>query len=80
MSSENSHPLATWAAALIPPVRVSRPQDESQGTSLVLQWLKLRASKDAKGAWVQSLVRELRSHMPWGVAKKISFLSKTKKE
>ena len=31
------------------------------GTSLVVQWLKLQLPM--QGAWVQSLVRELRSHM-----------------
>ena len=33
------------------------------GTSLAVQWLRFHASN--KGAWVQSLIRELRSHMPW---------------
>ena len=33
------------------------------GTSLVVQWL--RVSLAMQGTWVQSLVRELRSHMPW---------------
>ena len=37
------------------------------GTSLAIQWL--RFSFPAPGMWVQSLVRELRSHMPRGVAK-----------
>ena len=32
------------------------------------QWLRLRASN--AGAWVQSLVRELRSHLLRGAAKK----------
>ena len=32
------------------------------GTSLAIQWLGHRAFTD--GAWVQSLVRELRSHKP----------------
>ena len=34
------------------------------GTSLVVQWLRICLPK--QGTWVQSLVRELRSHMPWG--------------
>ena len=34
------------------------------GTSLVVQWLRLRLPKH--GVWVQSLVKELRSHMPRG--------------
>ena len=33
-----------------------------QRTSLVVQWLRLRLS--AQGVWFQSLIRELRSHMP----------------
>ena len=38
------------------------------GTSLVVQWLRLRASK--QGAMVRSLVGELISHMPCGMEKK----------
>ena len=34
------------------------------GTSLMVQWLRLDLPK--QGAWVQSLVREMRSHMPHG--------------
>ena len=34
------------------------------GTSLVVQWL--RSHLPMQGMWVQSLVRELRSHMPPG--------------
>ena len=34
------------------------------GTSLAVLWLSIYLSK--QGTWVQSLVRELRSHMPWG--------------
>ena len=45
MQSEDSHPPATWATVLISTLRVFRPQEESQGTSLVVQWLKLHASK-----------------------------------
>jgi len=32
------------------------------GTSLAVQWLRLHLPM--QGVWVQSLVRELRSHMP----------------
>ena len=38
------------------------------GTSLVSQWLRVHASKE--GAQVQSLVGELRSHMPRGHGQK----------
>ena len=38
------------------------------GTSLVVQWLRLCASTE--GAWVRSVVRELRSHMPPSAAEK----------
>ena len=38
------------------------------GSSLVVQWLGLGAH--IAGAWVRSLVGELRSHKPWGAAKK----------
>ena len=34
------------------------------GTSLVVQGLRILLPM--QGAWVQSLVKELRSHMPWG--------------
>ena len=34
------------------------------GTSLVVQWLRIYLVM--QGTWVQSLVRELRSHMPQG--------------
>ena len=37
------------------------------GTSLAVRWLRLQ------GAWVRSLVEELRFHMLCSVAKKISF-------
>ena len=54
-----------------------------QGISLVVQWLRLHTS--TSGAQVQSLDRELRSHMLHGMAKKIKILikviiNKTKKE
>ena len=39
-----------------------------QGTSLVVQWLRLHLPM--QGAWVQSLVGELRSHMLSGTSKK----------
>ena len=35
-----------------------------KGTTLVVQWLRI--CLPMQGTWVQSLVRELRSHMPWG--------------
>ena len=37
------------------------------GTSLVVQWLRLHLPM--QGVWVQSLVAELRSHMPPGQKK-----------
>ena len=36
------------------------------GSSLVVQWLRIHCPK--QGMWVQSLVWELRSHMPQGIA------------
>ena len=39
----------------------------SPGISLVVQWLRLRTS--TVGAQVQSLVGELKPHMPWGTGK-----------
>ena len=39
-------------------------------TSLVVQWVRLYAP-NAGGPWVRSLVRELRSHMLCGMAKKL---------
>ena len=38
-------------------------------SSLVVQWLRLRAS--IAGAWVQALVGEVRSRMPHSVAKNV---------
>ena len=35
----------------------------TNGSSLVIQWLRIRLAMQRTG--VQSLVRELRSHMPW---------------
>ena len=40
-------------------------QNHSRGTSLTVQWLRLYAAN----AWVESLVRELRSHIPCSSAK-----------
>ena len=34
------------------------------GSSLVVQWLRIHLPM--KGTWVQSLVREPRSHVLWG--------------
>lgn len=36
---------------------------KKQGTPLVVQWLRI--SLPLQGKWFQSLVRELRTHMPW---------------
>ena len=49
------------------------------GTRLVVQWLRLRASK--KGTWVWSLVRELRFYMPRSAVKtnKPQLIKKKKK-
>ena len=41
---------------------------ERHGTSPVVQWLRIHLP--IQGAWVQSLVGELRSHMPRSTAKK----------
>ena len=41
---------------------------EQEGTSLAIQWLRLMLPM--QGAWVQPLVRELRSQMLWGVGKR----------
>ena len=38
------------------------------GTCLATQWLNFKLP--LQGAWVLSLVRELRSHLPYFVAKK----------
>ena len=46
------------------------------GTSLAVQRLRLRLPLE--GAWVRSLVGELRAHTPSGVAKKIIFIKKKK--
>ena len=67
------------------PTPVSRGQRQEDETSLnksdplgdfpVVQWLRLPAAN--AGVWVQSLVGELRSHMPWGTAKRFCFQSDT---
>ena len=44
-----------------------RKEESCFRTSFAVQWLRLRASN--AGAWVRSLVGELRSHMPRGAAK-----------
>ena len=36
---------------------------ETEGTPLVVPWL--RTCHGVQGMWVRSLIRELRSHMPW---------------
>ena len=38
---------------------------EYEGTSLVVQWLRI--CLPMQGIQVQSVVRELRSHTPWGI-------------
>ena len=38
-------------------------QNKSPGTSLVVQWLRICVPMQEM--WVQSLAKELRSHMPW---------------
>ena len=38
-------------------------------TSLAVQWLRLH-TLPMQGAWIQSLVGEIRSHKPHGMAKK----------
>ena len=43
------------------------------GTSLVVQWLRLHTAN--AGAWVRSLVRQLRSNMPCSVGQRF-FLKK----
>ena len=47
-------------------VSIFRKNEAILGTSLTIQWLELSTSN--AGVQVQSLVRELRSHMPWGAA------------
>ena len=42
------------------------------GTSLVVQWLRCHAPN--AGAWVQSLVRALRSHTAWSGQKKVQCI------
>ena len=52
---------------------------DKQGTSLTVPWLRLHTSN--AGAWVQSLVRELRSQMPLcGVTKKKNERKRTEKK
>ena len=49
-------------------VKAKITEEKKKGTSLVVQWLRRRPS--TAGAWIQSLVRELRSCMLRSVAKK----------
>jgi len=53
--------------------RQKRHQNQTYGISLALQWFRLCASNAA--AWEQSLIWELRSHMPCG--QKTEFISQT---
>ena len=53
--------------------RQKRHQNQMYGISLALQWFRLCASNAA--AWEQSLIWELRSHMPCG--QKTKFISQT---
>ena len=47
------------------------------GTSLVVQWVRLKSFQCGWGQGrVRSLVREVRSHMPFSVAKKKKFFFK----
>ena len=55
-------------------VSIFRKNEAILGTSLTIQWLELSTSN--AGVQVQSLVRELRSHMPWGAAIKKGEKSK----
>ena len=49
------------------------------GISLVVQWLRLCASDaGVQGTRIQSLIREIRSHMPWGAPKKQTNKQKRK--
>ena len=48
-----------------------RVKDDLRGTSLVFQQLKLHTPNPMKGTWIWSLIQELKSHMPHGVAKKL---------
>ena len=43
---------------------VNLKKSHNVGSSLVVQWLRIQLTM--QGTWVQSLVMELRSHMPWG--------------
>ena len=47
---------------------LSCPEIHPVGTSLVVQWLRYQAF--TVGMWISSLVWELRSHMPCGMATK----------
>ena len=51
------HPLSLYSILL-------NLSQANAGTSVVFQWLRIRLPM--QGTWVQSLVRELRSHMPQG--------------
>ena len=51
-------------------------QNHSRGTSLTVQWLRLYVAN----AWVESLVRELRSHMPCSSAKRFEKKNSSKQK
>ena len=50
--------------ALLCTLTLESREDWDMETSLVVQWLRLRLP--VQGAWVKSVVGELRSYMPWG--------------
>ena len=55
--------FSTALECMSPGVGVSTIALNTLGTSLVVQWLRILLSM--QGTLVQSLVRELRFHMPW---------------
>ena len=44
--------------------KIKEIKTKMEGTSLVVQWLRIYLPM--QGMWVLYLVRESRSHMPWG--------------
>ena len=52
--------VATWTDLL----DIMLSEISQTGTSLVVQWLGIHLPME--GMWVQSLVGDLRYHMPWG--------------
>ena len=64
LGPEDKRALQSWSPFSSTSIRRAINIIQKTRTSLVVQWLRI--CFPMQGAWVRSLVRELRSHLPWG--------------